>query len=215
MTKTKVDEAIEQVESMTAPALERLDRARQVIGTTLEKDKKGAFGMYTSLPAILAAIDKPLRDAGLMVVTQVYGGQLLTELVDRMTGHNVAGCTFDLPDDEPARVGAAISYFRRYALQCLIGFATDEDADNYRGEPAPPPFDMNNPMPDRALDTWLKQLAVLLAGGDKDAAGESWLAAVAQTALDDDVTEQAVLDNLNSSWPRVRANLLVYFDQEA
>lgn len=109
-----------------------LDTARQKIGLVLEQDSKGHYSKYTSLPEILRKVDGPLREAGLILTNRIDTDpfRLVVTLEHVETGAGESA-SFVLPENQPPeKVGAAISYFRRYGIGVLIGFATDSDVDS-------------------------------------------------------------------------------------
>lgn len=124
-----------------------LDTARQKIGLVLEKDSTGHYSKYTSLPEILRKVDGPLRETGLILTNRIDSDpfRLVVTLEHVESGYGESA-SFVLPENQPPeKVGAAISYFRRYGIGVLIGFATDSDVDSVeyqqhkqsKPEPAP------------------------------------------------------------------------------
>jgi hypothetical protein len=165
--------------------LEKLNQAREAIGSVLAHDAKGHYGKYTSLPAVLKAIDGPLRDAGLTHITEIIDGQLTVRLTDD-TGEGIEAF-FPLPFDQPPeKVGAAISYFRRYGLGLLVGFATDSDVDTveYQSQ-ADQPHPADDPeMYAARLINHAKATVVELVG--PEAAADAWLELMSMVGMDPD-----------------------------
>jgi hypothetical protein len=99
---------------------------------------------YATLDDLLVAVEPVLHTHGLAVsqALQVDGDRqlLVTKIVDA-EGALVLGASVRVPDcDDPHRLGAWLTYLRRYSLASLLGVATEEDidgeADARRSEPA-------------------------------------------------------------------------------
>lgn len=128
-------------EQQTRTFNQRLDEARDEIGLVIGKDAAGHYGKYTSLASVLKAVDRPLRKHGLIRRDWIdTDGNLVVsvELRDyEVTDFGECRAVFPLPwGQPPEKIGAAISYFRRYGLGVLIGFATDGDVDSYEYQDA-------------------------------------------------------------------------------
>ncbi len=105
---------------------------------------------YATLDEIWESVKKPLNDAGLIVLCDVYtanGERLLTtRLIHAATGEE-ATCTFPImaATNSPQAIGSAMTYARRYTLTALLeivtGDGTDDDgeaAENHHGNPPTP-----------------------------------------------------------------------------
>ena len=105
---------------------------------------------YATLDEIWESVKKPLNDAGLIVLCDVYtanGERLLTtRLIHAATGEE-ATCTFPImaANNSPQAIGSAMTYARRYTLTALLeivtGDGTDDDgeaAENHHGNPPTP-----------------------------------------------------------------------------
>ena len=116
---------------------------------------------YATLDEIWESVKKPLNDAGLIVLCDVYtanGERLLTtRLIHAATGEE-ATCTFPImaANNSPQAIGSAMTYARRYTLTALLeivtGDGTDDDgeaAENHHGNPPTP---AKNPSAKAAAD---------------------------------------------------------------
>jgi hypothetical protein len=116
----------------------------------IHKDKVNSYlnNQYATLDAVLAAVEPALRKYGLTIVqmTEVIGEQsaLKTSLYHE-SGQSISG-NYPLPQtNEPQKLGAAITYGRRYALCAILSVTADEDDDgnttsksgNAASKPAP------------------------------------------------------------------------------
>jgi hypothetical protein len=88
---------------------------------------------YAPLDTVLAKVREPLAANGLAISQLLDGGYLVTLLIHE-SGQYLEGRT-PLPrdpDDTVQAFGSAITYLRRYAIQALLGIATEEDDDGNR-----------------------------------------------------------------------------------
>lgn len=101
--------------------------------TTLEKTAKNPFykSMYVPLPAVLSACKKAAIENNFILIQRIEELRLVTELV-HVSGEKITSIipiiTKDISD--PQKVGAGITYMRRYSLTCLFGFAEADDDGN-------------------------------------------------------------------------------------
>lgn len=98
----------------------------------IRKNKRNTFlnTWYATLDTVLDAIEVPLAKHGLTIVqtTKIIEGRpvLVTSLY-HTSGEVISG-EYPLPiTDEAQKLGAAITYGRRYALCALLSIAADEE----------------------------------------------------------------------------------------
>ena len=99
----------------------------------IEKDKKGARSKYATLDSVYSSIDKALLDNGL-VVTQpmavIDGQHVLQTVIWHESGQSLESDYYPITSNaDPQKVGAAITYGRRYQLCAMLGITADEDTD--------------------------------------------------------------------------------------
>lgn len=105
---------------------------------TVQKNKKAYGYKYASLDAVLETLRPPLTKHGLWFVqSPSKDGEVCTlttriihtsgewiQVVTQMTDTELQGKANDTQ-----RLGASITYYRRYVLSSIFGIATDEDVD--------------------------------------------------------------------------------------
>lgn len=116
---------------------------------------------YATLDEIWENVRKPLNDAGLIVLCDVYtanGERLLTtRLIHAETGEEVS-CTFPImaATNSPQAIGSAMTYARRYTLTALLeivtGDGTDDDGEAAENHNAPSNGTTRNPSAKAAAD---------------------------------------------------------------
>ena len=107
-------------------------KARGEMSATVTKDKKGNFGDYATLAALVEATATSFAKHGLAIIQeaelQEAGVTVATWLVHE-SGSTIefAPLTMPLTDRRPQAVGSAITYARRYQLASVCGLAPDDD----------------------------------------------------------------------------------------
>ena len=108
----------------------------------VKKDADNPFfkSKYFDINGLLAALKPLLNEEGLIVIqplTTLEGGvnALKTLVIDAETDKTLVESVVALPSNvDPQKMGSAITYFRRYALQSLFLLeAEDDDANSATG----------------------------------------------------------------------------------
>lgn len=98
---------------------------------------------YADLDACWDAVREPLTSNGLSV-TQWPSAQgkmvSITTTLMHTSGQWISGTlTLMAGDETPQKIGACITYGRRYGLCCAVGITSDQDDDGNTAQPNPPP----------------------------------------------------------------------------
>lgn len=99
----------------------------------LKKDAKNPFfnSKYATLEQVLDCLKGPLFNAGLSVTQSTHEDNLLT-VVAHISGES-RSYTYPLAckdQNDPQKMGAAVSYARRYSLQGIFFMAAEDDDGN-------------------------------------------------------------------------------------
>lgn len=100
---------------------------------------------YADLGSVLDTIEQPLWDNGLLIAqrfTHDQGGAILvTELIHAASGERLTSEVPVVSKDptDPQKIGAAITYYRRYSLLALLGLAPEDDDGHAASQPRPQP----------------------------------------------------------------------------
>ncbi len=113
-----------------------IHKAQAKIETVRKNGENPHFkSKYATLDEIWESVKKPLNDAGLIVLCDVYtanGERLLTtRLIHAATGEE-ATCTFPImaATNSPQAIGSAMTYARRYTLTALLEIVTGDGTDD-------------------------------------------------------------------------------------
>ena len=107
----------------------------------IAKDSKNPFfkSKYFDINSLLDHIEPILQKNGLLLLQPITDGKVITEIIDVETGDRVSS-EIVLPIlNDPQKLGSAVSYYRRYTAQSLLGLqAEDDDANSASKKPTPP-----------------------------------------------------------------------------
>ncbi len=88
---------------------------------------------YASLDSILEAVTEPLCNAGILLVqpTTIRDGAtiLITRLIHAESGESIESELIIPPQSDPQKLGAAMTYYRRFSLCAILAIAADDDDD--------------------------------------------------------------------------------------
>ncbi len=87
---------------------------------------------YADLNAILSAVEPALMDQKLILLQPVEGDKVYTTIVDSETGESVSSYLL-IPSSitDPQKIGAAVTYLRRFSAQSLMGLQAEDDDGNF------------------------------------------------------------------------------------
>ncbi len=85
---------------------------------------------YADLPSILDAINEPLQNAGLVIVSIPDNDGLTTLLLHSESGEYISANAIMKPvKNDPQAIGSAITYQRRYSIGSILNLNIDDDDD--------------------------------------------------------------------------------------
>lgn len=106
----------------------KLASVKAEIGTLKKNAKNPHFkNTYIDLTGLLDAVEPLLEKNGLLLLQPINEGKVMTTIVDVDNGENLSS-EISLPTNQnPQQLGSAITYFRRYTLQSLLGLSAEDD----------------------------------------------------------------------------------------
>lgn len=111
---------------------EKIKAIQEKIGT-LTKDQTNPFynSKFFDINTLLSKLEPILHQQGLIVIQPISKGTVCTQIIDCNTGDLVAESCLELPENnDPQKIGSAITYYRRYTLQSLLALQVDDDDGN-------------------------------------------------------------------------------------
>ena len=109
----------------------KLFEAKKEIGK-ISKDSKNPFfkSNYLSLNGLIDAVETVLQKHDLLLLQPITEGKVKTEIHDTESATFVSS-EMELPNiTDPQKLGSAITYYRRYTLQSLLGLQAEDDDGN-------------------------------------------------------------------------------------
>ena len=107
----------------------RLIKAKTEMGAVKKTANNPFFkSKYADLSTILEVVEPPLLENGLIILQPIKDGKVSTIITDGTTSieSSIDLGTFNKPQD----MGSAITYYRRYTLQSLLGISAEDDDGN-------------------------------------------------------------------------------------
>lgn len=109
----------------------KLFNAKKSIGK-ISKDSTNPFfkSKYFDINKLLEHVEPILLENDLIVLQPIENGNVITTIIDSETGESVKS-GLSLPEiQDPQKLGSAITYYRRYTLQSLLGLQAEDDDAN-------------------------------------------------------------------------------------
>lgn len=115
----------------TKTIYENLFEAKKHIGK-ISKDSKNPFfkSKYFDINGLLNAVEPVLADNGLLLLQPIEDGKVITKIINVADGVTIQS-EMTLPAlTDAQKLGSAITYFRRYTAQSLLGLQAEDDDAN-------------------------------------------------------------------------------------
>lgn len=115
----------------------KLIKAKKEMGAVKKTTSNPFFkSKYADLPSILEVVEPPLLENGLIILQPIKDGKVFTIITDGSTSieSSIELGMFNKPQD----MGSAITYYRRYTLQSLLGISAEDDDGNIAQKAALP-----------------------------------------------------------------------------
>tara|TARA_R110002049_G_scaffold258969_1_gene434719 strand:- start:130 stop:621 length:492 start_codon:yes stop_codon:yes gene_type:complete len=98
----------------------------------ISKDSKNPFfkSKYFDINSLISHVQPLLSENGLLLLQPIKDGKQYSIIIDTETGESVES-SLELPNISDAqKLGSAITYYRRYTLQSLLGLQAEDDDAN-------------------------------------------------------------------------------------
>jgi hypothetical protein len=109
----------------------KLNEVKKEIGA-ISKDSTNPFfkSKYFDINSLLKHVEPLLQKNGLLLLQPIVKGEVFSEIVDIESGESVTSSIVLPQMDDPQKLGSAITYYRRYTLQSLLGLQAEDDDAN-------------------------------------------------------------------------------------
>ena len=98
----------------------------------ISKDSKNPFfkSKYFDINSLIAHVQPLLEENGLLLLQPIEDGVQYSRVIDVEGGKSIES-GLQLPSlNDPQKLGSAITYYRRYTLQSLLGLQAEDDDAN-------------------------------------------------------------------------------------
>lgn len=109
----------------------KLSAVKKEIGA-ISKDSTNPFfkSKYFDINGLLKHVEPLLEKNGLLLLQPIVKGEVFSEIIDIESGDSVTS-SIALPQiEDPQKLGSAVTYYRRYTLQSLLGLQAEDDDAN-------------------------------------------------------------------------------------
>ena len=109
----------------------KLAAVKKEIGA-ISKDSTNPFfkSKYFDINGLLKHVEPLLDKNGLLLLQPIIKGEVFSEIIDVENGDSVTSSIL-LPNiQDPQKLGSAVTYYRRYTLQSLLGLQAEDDDAN-------------------------------------------------------------------------------------
>ena len=125
----------------------KLFEAKKEIGK-ISKDSTNPFfkSKYFDINGLLEHVEPILQKHGLLLLQPIIDGKVISEIIEVECEDKIGNMKSEmlLPNiQDPQKLGSAITYYRRYTLQSLLGLQAEDDdanaATKHVNKPIPTP----------------------------------------------------------------------------
>lgn len=111
--------------------LKALAAAKREIGPILKKETNPYFkSKYSDINELIKQVEPILDSHGLMLLQPIHNGEVYSKIY-HIESETTAESSMKLPElTDPQKMGSAITYYRRYTLQSLLGLQAEDDDGN-------------------------------------------------------------------------------------
>jgi len=136
--------------------LTALSKVKKEVGTLSKTETNPFFkSKYFDINSLIQQVEPLLEKNGLILLQPIIEGKVKSAIYHIETG-DVVFSEIDLPQlNDPQKLGSAITYYRRYTLQSLLGLQAEDDDGNKASQPVKPQIDIPR------LETRLKACTTL------------------------------------------------------
>ena len=115
----------------------KLFEAKKEIGK-ISKDSTNPFfkSKYFDINSLLEHVEPILQKHDLLVLQPIMRNRVVTQIVNIEDAEHIVFSEMELPQlTDPQKLGSAITYYRRYTLQSLLGLQAEDDDANLASKP--------------------------------------------------------------------------------
>jgi hypothetical protein len=119
--------------------LKALSNVKKEVGSLSKTETNPFFkSKYFDINSLIQQVDPLLEKYGLLLLQPIENGNVISKIYHVETAESVSSSII-LPNlTDPQKLGSAITYYRRYTLQSLLGLQAEDDDANKASQPSKP-----------------------------------------------------------------------------
>jgi hypothetical protein len=119
--------------------LKALSNVKKEVGSLSKTETNPFFkSKYFDINSLIQQVDPLLEKYGLLLLQPIENGNVISKIYHVETAESVSSSII-LPNlTDPQKLGSAITYYRRYTLQSLLGLQAEDDDGNKASQPSKP-----------------------------------------------------------------------------
>jgi hypothetical protein len=119
--------------------LKALSNVKKEVGSLSKTETNPFFkSKYFDINGLIQQVDPLLEKYGLLLLQPIENGNVISKIYHVETAESVSSSII-LPNlTDPQKLGSAITYYRRYTLQSLLGLQAEDDDANKASQPTKP-----------------------------------------------------------------------------
>ena len=124
--------------------LTALSNVKKEVGKLSKTETNPFFkSKYFDINSLIEQVEPLLEKNGLLLLQPILNGVVTSEIYHVETSQKVSS-EINLGNiTDPQKLGSAITYYRRYTLQSLLGLQAEDDDANKASQPSTPKLDVN------------------------------------------------------------------------
>jgi hypothetical protein len=119
--------------------LKALSNVKKEVGSLSKTETNPFFkSKYFDINSLIQQVDPLLEKYGLLLLQPIENGNVISKIYHVETAESVSSSII-LPNlNDPQKLGSAITYYRRYTLQSLLGLQAEDDDANKASQASKP-----------------------------------------------------------------------------
>jgi len=119
--------------------LTALSKVKKEVGTLSKTETNPFFkSKYFDINSLIQQVEPLLEENGLLLLQPIENGKVKS-IIYHVDTCEAVWSEIDLPQlNDPQKLGSAITYYRRYTLQSLLGLQAEDDDGNKASQPTQP-----------------------------------------------------------------------------
>jgi hypothetical protein len=123
--------------------LTALANVKKEVGTLSKTETNPFFkSKYFDINSLIQQVEPLLEKNGLVLLQPILNGVVTSEIYHVETAQKISSEIALGNISDPQKLGSAITYYRRYTLQSLLGLQAEDDDGNKASQPQQPTIDV-------------------------------------------------------------------------